>query len=139
MRTADNTLINLEKKFWQSLVDEDADAALSMLYEPALMVSAQGAMQFDHAQYRDMAENGNMVVKSFELSDMNVMFPNDDTAVLTYRVRQVLAERGEEESEAVEQTMADSSVWTRKDGEWRCVMHTETEVEDDEDDDSDED
>jgi hypothetical protein len=139
MRTADNTLINLEKKFWQSLVDEDADAALSMLHEPALMVSAQGAMQFDHAQYRDMAENGNMVVKSFELSDMNVMFPNDDTAVLTYRVRQVLAERGEEESEAVEQTMADSSVWTRKDGEWRCVMHTETEVEDDEDDDSDED
>ena len=113
MRTADNTLINLEKKFWQSLVDEDADAALSMLHEPALMVSAQGAMQFDHAQYRDMAENGNMVVKSLELSDMNVMFPNDDTAVLTYRVRQVLAERGEEESEAVEQTMADSSVWTR--------------------------
>ncbi|KQW51364.1 MULTISPECIES: nuclear transport factor 2 family protein [unclassified Roseateles] len=135
MQAAERTLIALENKFWQSMVDEDTDTALSMLDEPALMVSAQGAIQFDHAQYREMAEKGNMVIKSFELSDMNVMFPNDDTAVLTYRVRQAMAERGEDESEAVEQLMADSSVWTRKDGEWRCVMHTETEVEDDDADD----
>lgn len=131
MRAAASTLIDLEKKFWQSMVDEDTDTALSMLTEPALMVTAQGAMQFDHAQYRQMAEQGQMVIKSFELSDVNVMFPNDDTAVVTYRVRQALAERGEDE--AVEQLMADSSVWMRKGGEWRCFMHTETEVEDEED------
>jgi hypothetical protein len=131
MRAAAATLIDLEKKFWQSMVDEDTDTALSMLTEPALMVTAQGAMQFDHAQYRQMAEQGQMVIKSFELSDVNVMFPNDDTAVVTYRVRQALAERGEDE--AVEQLMADSSVWMRKGGEWRCFMHTETEVEDEED------
>ncbi|RZL36482.1 MAG: nuclear transport factor 2 family protein [Rubrivivax sp.] len=136
MPTADKTLVALEKKFWQSMVDEDTDTALSLLHEPALMVSSQGAMQFGHAEYREMAETGSMVIKSFELSDMNVIFPNDDTALLTYRVRQAMAGRGEDESEAVEQVMADSSVWTRKDGEWRCVMHTETEVEsaDDEDD-----
>jgi hypothetical protein len=133
MRTADSTLINLEKKFWQSMVDEDTDTALQMLNEPALMVSSHGAMQFGHDQYRQMAEKGSMVLKSFELSDMNVMFANDDTAVLTYRVKQAMAGRGESDSEAVEQVMADSSVWTRKDGEWRCVMHTETEIEDDED------
>lgn len=137
MRTADSTLINLEKKFWQSMVDEDTDVALSMLAEPSMMVSSHGAMQFDHAQYREMAEKGSMVIKSFELSDMNVMFANDDTAVLTYRVRQAMAERGESDAEAVEQVMADSSVWTRKDGEWRCVMHTETEIEDAEADDED--
>jgi hypothetical protein len=130
MPTAETTLINLEKKFWQSMVDEDTDTALDMLAEPALMVTSQGALQFDHAQYRQMAEQGNMVIKSFELEDVNVMFPNDDTAVLTYRVRQAMAERGEDESEAVEQLMADSSVWMRKDGEWRCFMHTETEIED---------
>ena len=139
MATAESTLINLEKKFWQSMVDEDTDTALGLLAEPSLMVSAQGAMQFDHEQYRKMAEQGNMVIKSFELSDVNVMFANDDTAVLTYRVRQAMAERGEDDSEAVEQQMADSSVWMRKDGEWRCFMHTETEIEDDEEDDEDED
>lgn len=137
MRTADSTLINLEKKFWQSMVDEDTDTALSMLAEPSMMVSAQGAMQFDHAQYRQMAEQGSMVIKSFELSDVNVMFPNDDTAVLTYKVRQAMAERGEDDAEAVEQLMADSSVWMRKDGEWRCFMHTETEIDDSDEDEQD--
>jgi hypothetical protein len=99
-----------------------------MLDEPALMVSSHGAMQFDHRQYRKMAEQGSMVVKSFELDDMNVVFPTDQTAVLTYRVKQALAPRGKS-SELVRQEMADSSVWTHKNGEWRCVMHTETPVD----------
>jgi len=129
MRTADNTLIALEKKFWQSMVDEDTETAIAMLDEPALMVSSHGAMQFDREQYRKMAEEGPMVIKSFELSDMKVMYPNDDTAVLTYRVKQALAARGDGAKE-IEQEMADSSVWLRKDGEWLCVMHTETEVDD---------
>ena len=58
---------------------------------------------------------------------MNVLFPSDDTAVLTYRAKQALAHRGK--SDEIEQEMADSSVWTRKDGRWRCVMHTETPVD----------
>jgi hypothetical protein len=124
MRTADSELIALENKFWQSMVDEDTDAALSMLDEPALMVSSHGSMKFDHDGYRQMAEHGSMVIKSFELSDMNVVFPSDDVAVLTYKAKQVLSARGK--SEQIDQQMADSSVWTRKDGKWRCVMHTET-------------
>ena len=65
MQAAGKDLIALEKKFWQSMVDEDTDTALSMLDEPALMVSPHGAMQFDHAGYRRMAEQGTMVIKSF--------------------------------------------------------------------------
>ena len=128
MHTADSTLIALEKKFWQSMVDEDTDIALSMLNEPSMMVSSHGAMQFDHAQYRQMAEHGDMVIKAFRLSDMNVMHPSEDTAVVTYHAKQTLSPRGK--SEKIEQEMADSSVWVRKNGEWRCVMHTESEVND---------
>ena len=127
MQTAGNDLIALEKKFWQSMVDEDTDTALSMLDEPALMVSSHGAMQFDHAAYRRMAEQGAMVIKSFELSDMNVLFPSADMAVLTYRVKQAMAQRGK--SDEMKQDMADSWVWARKDGRWRCVMHTDTPVD----------
>jgi hypothetical protein len=124
MRPQSNELMQLEKKFWQSMVDEDTDTALAMLDEPALMVSSHGAMQFDHATYRKMAEQGPMVIKSFELSNMNVLFPDENTAVLTYHARQALSERGK--SEEIQQDMADSSVWMRKHGGWRCVMHTET-------------
>ncbi len=126
MRTAAGELVELENRFWQSLVDEDADTALALLAEPALMVGLHGAIKFDHAKYRQMAEKGSMVVKSFALSDMDVVLANEDTAVLTYRVQQSLSERGK--SEEIKQEMADSSVWVRKDGEWRCAMHTETPV-----------
>ena len=124
MQAPSKTLIDLEKKFWQSLVDEDTDTALAMLDEPALMVSSHGAMKFDHAAYRQMAEKGSMVLKSYQLSNMDVVFPAEDTAILTYRVKQAMAPRGNGQS--VTQQMADTSTWVRKRGQWQCVMHTET-------------
>ena len=48
----------LERQFWDALVAQDAQAAIDLLAEPALMVSSHGAMRFDHAQYRQMAETG---------------------------------------------------------------------------------
>ena len=124
MQTPSKTLIDLENKFWQSLVDEDTDTALAMLDEPALMVSSHGAMKFDHAAYRQMAEKGSMVLKSYQLSNMDVVFPAEDTAILTYSVKQAMAPRGNGQS--VTQQMADTSTWVRKRGQWQCVMHTET-------------
>jgi len=124
MPTPSKTLIDLEKKFWQAIVDQDADTAVDLLTEPALMVSSHGAMKFDHDGYRQMAEKGSMVLKSYELSDMNVVFPNDSTAVLTYHVRQKLAQRGNGKS--LLQEMNDTSTWIKDGDRWQCVMHTET-------------
>ena len=67
MQTPAKTIVDLERKFWQSMVEQDADAALDMLCEPALMVSPRGAMKFDHDEYRKMAEQGAMVLTAFEL------------------------------------------------------------------------
>ena len=88
------------------------------------MVSTHGAMQFDHAGYRRMSEEGSMVLRSFELSNMHVMFPNETTAVLTYHVKQEMAPR--DESGGVTQEMNDSSTWIKEGQFWKCVMHTET-------------
>lgn len=127
MATPRNTLIELETRFWQSMVDNDSDAAVGMLAEPALMVSAHGAMKFDHAGYRRMAEQGPMVLTSFEFDDLDVVFPNETTAVLSYRVRQGVAPRGKKE--ATVQEMNDTSTWVKAGDGWRCVMHTETPVD----------
>ena len=118
------TLTELERKFWQSMVDQDTDTALEMLAEPALMVSSHGSMKFDHAGYRRMAEQGSMVLDSFELSDMEVVFPNETTAILTYHVKQGMSPRGKKENKVEE--MNDTSTWVQVDGGWKCVMHTET-------------
>lgn len=124
MHNPSATLVDLETRFWQSMVDSDTDAALDLLCEPALMVSAHGAMKFDHAGYRKMAEHGSMVIKSFELSDVEVVFPNDATAILSYHVRQGVAPRAT--GAATEQDMNDTSTWVKTDRGWRCAMHTET-------------
>lgn len=124
MQNLDTTVVALEKKFWQSLVDHETDVALSLLCEPALMVSAHGAMKFDHAAYRQMAEHGTMVLESFEFSDMQVVFPNDATAVLSYRAKQRVGSRAQ--GQTSEQLMHDTSTWVRSGDGWLCVLHTET-------------
>lgn len=127
MATPSKTLIDLEKKFWQSLVDQDTDAALRILEQPALMVGSHGTIKFDHAGYRKMAEQGSMVVKSFELSEMETVFPNDATAILAYRVKQEVAAR--QDGKTTVQEMNDTSTWVSTSDGWKCVMHTETPVE----------
>ena len=124
MPANDKELIALETRFWQSMVDQKADAAVGLLNEPAVMVSAHGAMQFDHAAYRKMADQGTQVVTAFEFSDMKVMYPNPSTAILTYGVKQTMQPRVGGKS--VVQDMNDSSAWVKAGSVWKCVMHTES-------------
>jgi len=124
MPTPSQTLIDLETKFWQSMIDQDTDTAVAMLSEPALMVSSHGAMTFDHAGYRKMAEQGSMILTSFEFTDPQVVFPSESTAIVTYGVKQGVTARGQ--SDSAIQEMVDSSTWIRTDQGWRCAMHTET-------------
>jgi hypothetical protein len=124
------TLIDLETTFWQSMVDQDTDAALQLLHEPAQMVSSHGAMKFDHAGYKKMAEQGSMVVTAFTLSDIEVLFASKTTAVLTYRVKQTVAARESgKNGKSTIQEMSDSSTWVYIDERWQCVLHTESKME----------
>ena len=127
MQTSAKTLIEFETNFWQSMVDQNTDAALQLLHDPSMMATAHGAMKFDHAGYRKMAEQGPMVVKSFELSDVEVMFPTETTAVLTYRVKQTVGARDGGNSKT--QDMSDTSTWVHLGNRWQCVLHTESPME----------
>ncbi len=127
MTTPTKTLIDLETKFWQSMVDQDTAAALQLLHAPALMASSHGAIKFDHAGYRKMAEQGSMLVTSFALSDVEVLFPTETTAVLTYRVKQTVAAR--DGGESITQDMSDTSTWVYLGKRWQCVLHTESSME----------
>jgi hypothetical protein len=124
MPTPSKTLIDLENKFWKSIVDQDTDTALELLNEPSLMVNEHGAMKINHDAYRKMAEEGPMVLTSYELTKVDVVFPNDSTAILAYHVKQKMAQRGKDGGAV--QEMNDTSTWIKKGDRWQCVMHTET-------------
>jgi len=112
----------LEKAFWNSMVEGKPEVATKMLTEPAVMVSGHGAMKFDHAEYTKMANDDRHKLVDYTLSELDVVFPREDVAIATYLVDQEV----EREGKASRTKQYDSSTWLKVDGQWRCVMHTES-------------
>lgn len=116
------TIKQLETDFWQSMKDKDADKAMSLIADECLIAGTMGAMKIDPATYKKMTEEGKWSLESFEFSDVEVIFPNQDTAVIVYKVRQ----KGSMKDAAMDMTCADSSTWVRDGKDWKCALHTET-------------
>lgn len=124
MHDASREIQALEQAFWKSLVSRDATAATGLLAPQALMVSHHGALRFDPAQYAKMLQDPKHGLLDYSLSDMAVLFPTADVAIVTYRANQTMQMDGED----ITQDVVDSSTWVRLDGEWKCVAHTESEA-----------
>ena len=116
------TIERLEKDFWQSMVDKNADRAAAMIAEPSLVTGPAGTMRMDPRTYKKMTEEGEWTLDRFEFSDVEVIFPNEDTGIIAYKVHQTGTMKGEK----MDLNCADSSTWVREDGEWKCALHTET-------------
>lgn len=116
------TIRDLETRFWQSMVDKDAKVASAMIADECLVTGAQGAMKMDPAKFAELTEAGDWKLNAFEFSDVNVIFPADDTAVIAYKVHQT----GEMKGGAMDMTCADSSTWVKDGDDWKCALHTET-------------
>ena len=115
----------LERAFWDSMIAGKPEIATGMLTEPAVMVSGHGANKFDHAAYTRMAKDDRYKLVDYSISDLDVIFPRDDVAVATYQVDQ----RMEMQGKPVQMNVYDTSTWVKVEGDWRCVMHTESPVE----------
>jgi len=117
-------IAELEKAFWDSMIDGKPEVATKMLTEPAVMVSGHGATKFDHSAYTNMARNDKYKLIDYTMSDMDVVFPRDDVAVASYHVVQNMDMQGK----PMQMEVYDTSTWIRLDGAWRCVMHTESQA-----------
>lgn len=126
MHDASREIQALEQAFWKSLVARDTQAAMGLLAPQALMVSSHGALRFDPAQYAKMLQDPKHGLLDYALSDMEVLFPTQDVAIVTYRAHQTMQMDGDERT----QDVVDSSTWMRLEGVWKCVAHTESEAAD---------
>ena len=64
-------------------------------------------------------------MKSFSFSDFNLVTPDADTAVVTYKV----TIEGTSEGKDASGNYNAGSVWHMKNGEWRAVFHTNAKEE----------
>jgi hypothetical protein len=123
----EHELLELERRYWQAMMDKDAEAALSLTDDPCIISGAQGVATLNHEHMRGMLKSAQWKLNEFTLSDdAQIRLLSDDVAVLAYKVRENLTVDGE----PVTLEAADASTWIRRDGRWRCALHTESIVGD---------
>ena len=115
-------IIDLETKFWTSMKEKDVPTAQAMIAEECLITGPMGTMKADPEKYAQMTKDGQWTLENFEFSDVNVIFPAEDVAVIAYKVHQT----GQMKGKPMDMNCADSTTWTRSDGVWKCALHTET-------------
>jgi uncharacterized protein (TIGR02246 family) len=121
--TVEQDLLALERRYWQALKDKDVAGALELTDEPCLIAGAQGVARVDRSAYQSMMDNAAWEIVDFEIGgDVQVRVFGEDTAIVAYTVREELVVEGE----PVTMSAADASTWVRRDGRWRCALHTES-------------
>lgn len=120
--TTQKDIMELERQFWQAIVDTDVDTAISLLDGESVSVSGWGIHHFSPSEYRKMASSGDARVTAFKFSEERVVFPAPDVAIATYKADQSITVSGKSQDMVV----YDTTTWVRKDGAWLASAHTET-------------
>lgn len=117
-------LLEHERRFWNAMREKDGAAAAEMTSDDCIIVGAQGVSSIDPAKMARLTKEGNWTLEryTFDESTAQVQFLNDDVALVAYKVKEKLTVDGK----TLHLEANDASVWVRKDGEWRCALHTES-------------
>ncbi len=125
--TGSDTILKLEREFWTTMAAGEHKKSAKLIASQSAMVSPKGVMTFTPAEYIKMGESSPYTIKAWDISDEKVVFPTENSAVCTYRVKQTVENDGKSETT----TNQDTSVWVRDGSDWKCVLHSEIPVQDD--------
>lgn len=123
-RVNERDVLELERRFWDAMKTKDAERAKEMTDERCIVVGAQGVSSIDPVTMGRMTEEGPWRLEQFEVDEESaqVRMVAPDVAIVAYRVE----ERVVVDGKTVSMAANDSSVWVRRDDEWRCALHTES-------------
>jgi hypothetical protein len=115
-------LLDCEREYWRALREGDLEAAVRLTDFPCIITGAQGVGRVDERAFTAMLTEPPYVIHRVDLADgAHVRLVADDVAVVAYRVREEVTVDGER----LTLDANDSSTWVRRDGQWRCALHTE--------------
>ncbi len=109
-------LMAKEKAAWQAFEDKKADDFKKVVAADFLGVYAEGVS--DMKKEMDDMQKWNM--KSFAISDYNVVSAGADTMMSSYTV----TIEGTYDGKDASGTFNAGSVWRMKNGEWQAIFHT---------------
>jgi hypothetical protein len=115
------TMMEKEKAAWQTFKEKKSDEFRKLLHADLMAVYKEGV----YTLQKEMDSMQKMDMKSFSFSDFNVVFPDADTATVTYKVTMEATFEGKDASG----TYNSGSVWRKQNGQWRAVFHTNVKEE----------
>ena len=117
----DKALIDMEKALWEIVKNKQVDAFRKYFADGYSGVSSDGVKDIN----QELEGVRNVDLKQYSLADTKVVFPNKDTAVLTYKV----TVEGSYQGQDISGIYYASSVWVNKGGKWLAVLHTEAKAQ----------
>jgi len=112
-----DAIISKEKAAWQAFKDKKTDDFKKLLSADLVAVYADGM----HNLQQEVDSMSKTDLKSFDLSDFNVVFPNKKTAIITYKAKIEATSDGKD----VSGTYNVGSIWHTADGQWLGIFHTD--------------
>jgi hypothetical protein len=110
-----------EKAAWQAFKDKKADDFKKLVSADLVAVYAQGVMNMK--QELDTMSKTDM--KSFSLSDFNVVMTDADTAIICYKAKTESSMEGKDNGGDYNA----ASIWQMKNGQWQAIFHTDMKAE----------
>jgi hypothetical protein len=120
--TMEKELVDMERQFWQAIMDKDVNAAMELTDSSCVVAGASGVASIDRKAFAGMLNSSTWTLNEFEfVGDVQVSSLTDDVAVVAYKVKEQLTVDGK----PLTLEAADASTWVRRDGRWMCALHTE--------------
>src|SRR5688572_20666333 len=109
--TQTQTLLDLEKRFWDAMRTKDANTAAKMTDDGCIIVGAQGVSAVDQKTMGKLTTEGQWQLQQYSFDERNtqVRFVSDDVAIVAYKVN----ERVVVDGQTLPIEANDSSVWVR--------------------------
>jgi hypothetical protein len=117
-------LMEVERRFWNAMKEKDASTASALTDDQCVVVGAQGVSAIDAKTMAKLTAEGTWELEHFAFDEQarQIRFLTDDIAIVAYPV----TERVVVDGATLPIEANDSSVWVRRDGQWRCALHTES-------------
>jgi ketosteroid isomerase-like protein len=122
--SVEEQILSNEKSYWEAVKNKDSRAVESLTADRCLVVGADGVRAMRREELGELMKSMPSELGDYGIEDGNVEFiqASDDVAIVAYKVRtEYRSEGGPQRAEAF-----DTTVWVKRDGEWKCALHTET-------------
>jgi hypothetical protein len=90
----DKEIIAVEREYWDSMISKDPSVATRLTATESVIVGAQGVSTVTSKGIGEMVKSDGWKLKKYDFSDIKVMSPAPDVAIIGYHVREELEVEG---------------------------------------------